>query len=411
MHLDAPLPTLNTDGRYRAARLLAWLHDRPLGEVTLQLEPRPLPAADLAALLWPLVADQVAKHCADDGIPPPWELPVDGGGQTGRRRCAGLAGPSAEPAITVVVATRDRTHSLLRCLASLSRLDYHSFDVVVADSAPRTAQTQTALGRRTWPFPLRYVRVPRPGLALAHNAALPEVTGEIVAITDDDVEVDRRWLAALAQSFAAPETTCVTGLIVPAELDTRAQLLVEQAGGFGRGFTQRSYRRGMPQAGPLFPFAAGRLGSGANMAFRTRWLTARGGFDAAAGAGTPAKGGDDLIAFLAVISDGGTLVYEPAAVVRHWHRRDYAGLRRQSFGYGVGFGAYLAASVAAHPALLGAMLRRTVPALRHLASPSSAKNAGREPGFPAELVWRERAGMLAGPFAYAASRWRYRGAR
>jgi hypothetical protein len=147
------------------------------------------------------------------------------------------------------------------------------------------------------------------------------------------------------------------------------------------------------------------------MAFRTRWLVAGGGFDPATGAGTPARGGDDLVAFLKVITSGAALAYQPAAIVRHWHRRGYDGLRRQAFGYGVGFGAYVAASVRARPALLAAMLCRTAPALRHLTSPQSAKNAGQGPGFPRELVWRERAGMLVGPFAYAASRWRYRSRR
>jgi glycosyltransferase involved in cell wall biosynthesis len=405
--LDAPLPDLNSDGRYRAARLLVWLHGRPLGEVVLRLHQRPLGAAELAAEVWPLVAGQVAKHCADDGIPPPEGLPV--AGLSVPARCAADGRPPAEPPVTVVIATRDRTDSLLRCLASLARLDYSAFDVVVADSAPRSDATRRALGQQTWPFAVRYVRVPRPGLALAHNAALREVTGQIVAITDDDVQVERGWLAALARPFADPATACVTGLIVPAELDTQAQLLVEQAGGFSRGYTPRTFALGMPEPGSLFPFAAGRLGSGANMAFRTQWLMTRGGFDAATGAGTPARGGDDLIAFLRVLTDGGTLVYEPAAVVRHWHRRDYEGLRRQAFGYGVGFGAYLTASLCARPGLLGPMLRRTVPAVWHVLDPGSAKNEGQEPGFPRELVWRERAGMLAGPFAYAVSRWRYRG--
>ena len=77
------------------------------------------------------------------------------------------------------------------------------------------------------------------------------------------------------------------------------------------------------------------------MAFRTDWLRTNGGFDPATGAGTPARGGDDLDAFLRVVLDGRTLVYEPAAIVRHYHRRDYASLRRQAYGYGVGLGAYL----------------------------------------------------------------------
>jgi hypothetical protein len=201
--------------------------------------------------------------------------------------------------------------------------------------------------------------------------------------------------------------SCVTGLILPAELETRAQVLVEEAGGYARGFARRSFTAGMADAGPLFPFTAGRFGSGANMAFRTSWLTTRGGFDAATGAGTPAKGGDDLTAFLQVITDGGTLVYEPTAILRHWHRRDYEGMRRQAYGYGVGLGAYLTASVRAHPALLAAMVRRAVPAVRHLVNPDSARNSHRGESFPRELIWRERAGLLTGPVAYAVSRHRY----
>lgn len=383
----------------------------PLGEPVLPLEPRPLPAAELARLIWPQVAGQVAKHCADDGIPPPGRLPVRGLARTARLRCAAAVQLPCPPAVTVVIATHDRPSSLLRCLRSVARLDYPSFDVVVVDSAPGGDQAATALAGQSWPFRLSYVREPRPGLALAHNAALPQVSGEVVAITDDDVEVDRGWLTALAAGFCDPATVCVTGLILPAELETQAQLLVEQSGGFARGFVPRVFSLGMRAPGPLFPFAAGRFGSGANMAFRTGWLVSRGGFDAATGAGTPAKGGDDLIAFLAVIVDGGKLAYQPAAIVRHWHRPGYEGMRRQAFGYGVGFGSYVAASVWARPALLGAMLSRLVPVLRHLGSPASEKNAGREASFPPELVWRERAGMLAGPFAYAVSRWRYRGKR
>ena len=36
-HLDLPLPELNTDGRHRGARLLAWLYGQLIGEVQLSL--------------------------------------------------------------------------------------------------------------------------------------------------------------------------------------------------------------------------------------------------------------------------------------------------------------------------------------------------------------------------------------
>jgi glycosyltransferase involved in cell wall biosynthesis len=409
LHLDAPLPDLNGEGRYRGARLLAWLHGRPLGEVVLPLGPYPLPGSELAARTWALTGEQIVAHCTADGLPPPAQLPPGGLASPPQPACRTGRLPTDLPKVTVVIATRERTGSLLRCLDSLAQVDYPAFDVLVVDSAPSTGTTARALsGQPAAGFPVSYLRVPQPGLALAHNAALPAVTGEIVAFTDDDVEVHPDWLGALAAAFTAHDATCVTGLILPAELETRPQLLVEQAGGYSRGFTSRTYQAGMTPPTPLFPFTAGRFGSGANMAFRTDWLAAQGGFDPATGAGSPARGGDDLTAFLKVITSGGTLVYEPAAVVRHWHRRDYAGMRRQSFGYGVGLGAYLTASVWARPGLLWAMLRRAGPAARHLLAADSAKNAGRGESFPRELVWRERAGVLVGPFAYTASRWRYR---
>jgi glycosyltransferase involved in cell wall biosynthesis len=407
--LDSPLPRLNHHGRYTAARLLVRLHNRPMGEIVVPLAQRPVTPGQLAEHVWPQIGDRVAKHCAEDGIPPPARLTAAGLVRLAEPPCTAGRPAAGRPAITVIIATRDRTGSLLRCLTSLSRLDYPAFDVVVADSAPRTETTARALaGEQPWPYPLRYVRAARPGLAVAHNTALAQVTGEIVAITDDDVEVDPGWLAALADAFTESEATCVTGLILPAELETQAQLLVEQAGGYGRGFNRRTFRRDMDFPSPLFPFTAGRFGSGANMAFRAGWLAGSGGFDPATGAGTPARGGDDLAAFLRVITDGGTLVYEPAAVLRHWHRRGYEGMRRLAFGYGVGLGAYLSSSLCTRPGLLGPMLRRAVPAARHLLGAGSVRNENRDDRFPRELVWRERAGFVAGPFAYAASRRRYR---
>jgi glycosyltransferase involved in cell wall biosynthesis len=410
LQLDEPLPDLNTDGRFESARLLVWLHGLPIGEAAFELRRRPLTSAELASQVWPQVREVVAEHCADEGLPVPDQVPPSGLVRPERPRCAQRRQVAANsPSITVIIATRNRTESLLRCLDSLSKLNYSPFDVVVADSAPSSDETEQALSRSgSWPFELHYLRVSRPGLALAHNAALRAATGEFVAITDDDTEVEPDWLTVLANAFLESDATCVTGLILPAELETPAQLLVERAGGFARGFSRRTFQLGRQQPDPLFPFTAGRFGSGANMAFRTDWLKGRGGFDAATGAGTPARGGDDLIAFLAVLTDGGRLVYEPAAVLRHWHRREYEGVRRQAYGYGVGLGAYLTASVAAKPGLLARMIRLVMPALRHLLDPRSVKNEGRGPGFPRELIWLERAGILRGPFAYAHSRWRYR---
>jgi hypothetical protein len=136
------------------------------------------------------------------------------------------------------------------------------------------------------------------------------------------------------------------------------------------------------------------------MAFSTAWLKAAGGFDRALGAGTRARGGDDLAAFFEVLRDGQRLVYEPAAVVRHRHARSDAALERTVFGYGVGLTAYLTRTIARHPRLALRVLRRAPAGLAHV----QARDRRLGPAYPAHLRRREQLGMLFGPFAYIASR-------
>lgn len=408
VHLDAPLPAaLGSGTSARAARLLVRLHGTPVGEVGVDLDTDPASRELLADAIWTQLGPSLRAHLAADGLPGADRVPLGGFGTTRAPACSRSRRGAvlAHTPVTVVIATRNRTASLLRCLRSLADSEHPAFDVVVVDSAPSSDETARAVdGPGGWPFALRYVRCALPGLARAHNAALPHVTGSVVAFTDDDVIVDGEWVAALAGPFADPSVACVTGLILPAELETAAQVRIEQAGGFARGFERRVVSLRNHADDPLFPFAAGRLGSGANMAFRANWLRQIGGFDAATGAGTIARGGDDLLAFLQVILEGRTLVYEPSAIVRHRHHRGEDQLRRQAFGYGVGLGAYLTAAAWGQPAVLARMARRCAPALHHLIAGDSVKNIGIPADYPRGLVWRERLGVLAGPIAYARSR-------
>jgi O-antigen biosynthesis protein len=231
----------------------------------------------------------------------------------------------------------------------------------------------------------------------------------IVAFTDDDVIADPQWLSALASNFVSDAVGCTTGLILPAELDTRAQYWTERHGGFGKGFERRVFDLAENRpSGALFPFAAGSMGSGANMAFRTRILREIGIFDAALGAGTAARGGDDLAAFVSVIRAGYQLVYEPAAIVWHRHRRSEAGMQNQAYGYGVGLGAYLTKFALEDPSVLLHYLKALPAAAAHLLNPASDKNARLPDDYPVSWKWRERLGILAGIPAYLKSRAAFR---
>jgi hypothetical protein len=136
------------------------------------------------------------------------------------------------------------------------------------------------------------------------------------------------------------------------------------------------------------------------MAFRRDALASIGGFDVALGAGTPAQAGEDTLALTMLLLEGHRIAYEPAALTRHHHRADMAGLSRQLQGYGVGLTAFYAALLRHRPGLLPRLIRLAPAAAsfrRHRSAltsppPDAAAALGRHP-------W----GMLAGPAAYARS--------
>jgi hypothetical protein len=105
-----------------------------------------------------------------------------------------------------------------------------------------------------------------------------------------------------------------------------------------KGFERRVWQRDAAPVG----FQPHRLGVGTDMAFRRAVLEALDGFDPRLDVGTPTRGGGDLDMLFRVVEAGHAVVYEPSAVVRHIHRRDWAGLRGQMRDNGVAFSAFLA---------------------------------------------------------------------
>ncbi|MFF8934925.1 glycosyltransferase [Streptomyces paradoxus] len=323
--------------------------------------------------------------------------------------------PGEPPFTSVVVATRERAGQLARALDSLLAQDHPRFEIVVVDNAPVTSETRELIERK-YADRVRYVHEPVPGLAGAHNAGLDAVRGEVVAFTDDDVVADPRWLTELSAPFAADDGLgCCTGLILPARLTTPAQVLLESHGGFAKGFTPRTYDPARPPGDePLFPFTAGRFGSGANMAFRTAVLRSVGGFDPATGAGTAARGGDDLYGFVRVLAQGHRLRYTPYALVWHHHRETWRDLETQAYGYGAGLTAYLTAVLVNRPALLPAFLARLPRGLVHARALTAVRetDGGGTPGdhdvrthpWPRRLSRLQRRGMLYGPAGYLKAR-------
>jgi GT2 family glycosyltransferase len=318
-----------------------------------------------------------------------------------------------EPDTTVVITTCGGDLARLqKCLESVRGQTRPPLEIVVVNNRPKLAGLSRALVDLCAGRPgLRCIEESRPGLSRARNAGLRAAGGKYVAFLDDDVVADTRWLAAARQRFTDhDDVACVTGLILPDELATPAQVLFERFAGFGKGFEVRVYNAKRPPSDdPLFPYTAGQFGSGANCMFDRSALLDLAGFDPVLGAGTPAAGGEDLDMFLRIVAAGHTLVYEPGAMVWHRHPRTYEEFRARAYSYGVGLGAMLTKQALFARDRLS-LWRKAPLGLWYLLNPQSEKNRRKEEHFPIALTVRELLGFCAGPYAYLRSRARSRNA-
>jgi GT2 family glycosyltransferase len=413
---DVPVIDEKTGQRYQRALCLVRLHTQPLGLMELWLGEHGVSPGECASHIWHTFSERINEHLRRDGLPVVTGLDA-----------MGLASPATPacleereqflahaPFVSVIVPTRDRPEQIRRCLQSLMTLHYPQYEIIVVDNAPSTSATADFIRQTYGGIPrVRYICEDRPGRSLALNCGAMAARGELLAFIDDDVAIDRYWLVELVRGFSrADEVACVTGLVLPLELETPSQFWLEEWGGFCKGFALRLFdmRENHPKT-PLHPYTAGHFGTGASMAFRAAFLQSVGGFDPALGTGSPAQGGEDLAIFFQVITRGYKLAYAPAAIVYHPHYHDYMVLRRQMYRNGVGLTAYLTKILLDNPRLLFDFISKLPYGLVFTLSPRSSKNGKKSPHYPKELTILELKGMLYGPFAYLYSRWTMRNVR
>jgi len=279
------------------------------------------------------------------------------------------------------------------CLASLSSQNHPAFEVIVVDN---TDEGQFELPSGTNDR-MRVVRESRPGLSRARNTGVRAARHEIIAFIDDDVVVDPGWVGAVASALSDETVDGVTGLVMPAELETEAQREFEWYGGMGKGRERRLIRGATLPARHAIGVQA--VGVGANMAFRRSVFSRVGVFDEALGAGTATLGAEDLDFFHRVLRQGLTICYEPAASVRHRHRRTVPELRRQIYANGCSYSVYL----------MNLWSRRSVPRW-DVAVFAGGWMAGRlgtalfrsvaRPGIRCRLAWDEVRGAMHARGAY-----------
>lgn len=303
--------------------------------------------------------------------------------------------------LTVVICTRDRPDTLRKTLHSLAGQSDSAFDVVVVDNSPN-GEVARALHNYEG-LTMRCCHEPAPGLSHARNRGLGEVRSELVAWIDDDEVADPDWIARLKEGFASPDRPdAVTGVMLPAELETDAQVNFERYGGFNKGRGMEAVRllAGTPSVlDPLYPVPI--FGSGGNMAFRTEVLKAIGGFDHRLGAGTLSRGGEDTRALSLLLDRGSMILYWPPAITWHYHRRTDDALERQFFGNSAGLTAFYMSMILTSPRYLWRIIRFVPMGIRRIVlNHGSGEPDWPTGGVPDNLLRAGRKGLLQGAWLY-----------
>ncbi len=340
LELSEGIPALPFGSDYQGLYIVLWWHGIPLGHQEIPATQLPMPATQLANLvlqtITPAVGDRLFEQGFKASLP---ELPKKNPIPPNFDALLGLERPLAKlrecwsqppgESVSVVICTRDRPERLARCLHSLQDLSQYPQEILVVDNAPSSDTTRQLVAQMPG---IRYVLEPSPGLDLARNTGIRHSTSDIIAFTDDDVTVHPTWLARLQQSFDDPRVMAVTGLVLPAELETEAQFIFEKYWGFNRGYRAMTFDTHFFELRKPWGVPVWHIGAGANMAFRRKAFELVGDFDERLDAGAAGCNGDSEL-WYRVLAEGWACRYEPTAVVYHYHRRDMDDLKQQIYSY------------------------------------------------------------------------------
>jgi glycosyltransferase involved in cell wall biosynthesis/GT2 family glycosyltransferase len=411
IELSRPLDGLGGASGYEEALCLVRLHGSPLGLLRLELPADGLSPEELAGAIEGELAGPLAEHLRSDGVADRGRLEPEGIPGSGTPPCLARLEEflGRAPSVSVVVPTYERPQGALETARAILACAYprDRLEVILVDNAPGSEAAVPGDAPEIASGQIALQTEYRAGGANARNAGLDRARGEIVAFTDDDVIVDELWLARLAAAFERGDRIgAASGLVMPLELETTAQLWLEGYGGFTRGFEPRLYdlRGPRPADEPLFPFTLGALGTGGNMAFRADLFRDLGGFDPALGTATPTRGGEDLEALARVLFADRAVAYEPGAIVHHAHPREIADLEARMHGYGVGLSAALTKTILRNRRIAPELLRKLPRGLAFAVDPRSPKNRAKQTDYPKSLTRLELRGMAYGPIAYARGR-------
>jgi len=145
---------------------------------------------------------------------------------------------TSSPTVTAVVLNYDGRELLDVILPSLAAQTYPHIEVIVVDNGSR--DDSRSYLEQCWPAVEVLALEQNVGVAAALNRGVAAARGELVALLNNDLELDRTWLEHLVDALAChPEAGSVTGKTLNftrrEEIDSVGDLLTRSATAFHRG--------------------------------------------------------------------------------------------------------------------------------------------------------------------------------
>jgi O-antigen biosynthesis protein len=313
-----PLPTRIDVPEHSPVRAIVWLHGRPLGIVTVTCRGGQVYRRGLARAIIRQMADPILRELVRNGMATPGMQSLD---LDDLIKLPMVQEPVEPSQLTVVICTTGRdSEALEQCLQSLASNTVLPAEVLVVCRGRRAEPPEPLCER--WSaaaFPVRWIAEPSDDLARARNRAAGETNTPLVAFVDELVRVDAHWVATLCRTFRDyPQAMVVTGSLLPNEVSSEASRLL--AAGRERMVWRDplAFRWLCLRPDEQMPRTwcnAHKLGSAANMAYRTSLFSTGRGFEAIAG-GAAKESCQHLDLWLRVLDARLGIVHEPAAVAR-----------------------------------------------------------------------------------------------
>jgi len=308
--------------------------------------------------------------------------------------------------LDVVIPTHNRADLLPRTLESLLAADQPAtLDVTVIVSDNRsTDHTRTVVESYKPRFAgrLQYVYETVQGRSPALNAGIAAGSGDLVAMIDDDEEVDRRWFAVIEQVFEDPAVEFIGGPYEPRWSAPRpAWLGTSHRAAVGWVDSGREVRA----FGPGFD----AIMMGGNAVIRRALLDRVGPYAVDLGrTATRLLSCEDEDMFGRLLAAGGRGYYRPDLIIHHYVPRERLQkryFRQWSFWRGVSKGVMARRTPAPVVHVLGIPRYMIGEALRACVRFCRDVLRRREPArtFSSELSWWDLAGFVYGRHFYSAA--------